>query len=68
MQELAFQTMLIQIMDSSGNSMMAELMSTALSKQNSFNLDDSLGSMSNFNSNMRGATQSLLNDDSQRHR
>ena len=65
MQELAFQTMLIQIMDSSGNSMMAELMSTALSKQDSFNLDDSLGSISNFNSIMRGATQSLLNNDSQ---
>lgn len=64
MQELAFQTMLIQIMDSSGNSMMAELMSTALPKQDSFNLDDSLGAMSNFNSIMRGATQSLSNNDS----
>ncbi|MGH4123965.1 MAG: vgrg protein [Clostridium sp.] len=64
MQELAFQTMLIQIMDSSGNSKMAEFMATALSKQDSFNLDDSLGTMSNFNSIMRGATQSLLNDDS----
>ena len=30
MQESAFQTMLIQMMDSSGNSMMAELMSTSL--------------------------------------
>ncbi|GCD08893.1 VgrG-related protein [Clostridium tagluense] len=63
MQELAFQTMLIQIMGSSGNSMMAEVMSSALSKQDSFNLDDSLGTMSNFNSIMRGATQSLLNSD-----
>lgn len=63
MQELAFQTMLIQIMDSSGNSMMAELMSTALSNQDSINLNDSLGSMSSFNSIMRGATQSLLNND-----
>ncbi|MGH4139498.1 vgrg protein [Clostridium sp.] len=59
MQELAFQTMLIQMMDSSGNSMMAELMSTALSKENSPNLDDSLSSMSNFNANMRGAALSL---------
>lgn len=65
MQELAFQTMLVQMMDSSGNSMMAELMSTALSKENSFNLDDSLSSMSNFNANMRGAALSLLNNDSQ---
>ncbi|MGV8980829.1 VgrG-related protein [Clostridium sp.] len=64
-QELAFQTILIQMMDSSGNSMMAELMSTALSKENSFNLDDSLNSMSNFNANMRGASLSLLNNDSQ---
>lgn len=65
MQDLAFQTMLIQIMDSSDNSMMAELMSTALSKQESLNLDSSLGAMSSFNSIMRDATKSLLNDDSQ---
>jgi len=64
MQELAFQTMLSQMMDSSGNSMMAELMSTALSKQDSFSLDDSLGTVSNFNSIMRGASQSLINSDS----
>jgi hypothetical protein len=62
MQELAFQTMLSQMMDSSGNSMMAELISTALSKQDSFSLDDSLGTISNFNLNMRSASQSLLND------
>ncbi|MBU3190515.1 vgrg protein [Clostridium bowmanii] len=60
-QELAFKTMLIQMMDSSGNSMMAELMSTALSKENSFDFDDSLSSMSNFNANMRGAALSLNN-------
>jgi hypothetical protein len=65
MQELAFQTMLSQMMDSSGNSMMAELMSTALSKQDSFSLDDSLGTVSNFNSIMRGASQSLINSDSE---
>ncbi|MBZ9686540.1 vgrg protein [Clostridium estertheticum] len=65
MQELAFQTMLIQIMDSSGKSMMAELMSTALPNQDSLSLNDSLGSMSNFNSIMRGTTQSFLNNDSQ---
>jgi len=65
MQELAFQSMLIQIMDSSGNSMMAELMSNSLSKQDSFKLDESLSSMSNFNSIMRGATQSLLNNGNQ---
>ena len=65
MQEVAFQTMLAQIMDSSGNSMMAELMSNALSKQDSFNLDDSLGAISNFNSNIRGAARTIFNDDSQ---
>jgi hypothetical protein len=62
MQEMAFQTMLSQIMESSGNSMMAELISTALSKQDSFSLDDSLGTVSNFNLNMRSASQSLFND------
>lgn len=62
MQELAFQTMLTQMMDSSGNSMMAELISTALSKQNSISLDNSLGAISDFNSKMRGASLSLLND------
>ena len=66
MQESAFQTMLIQMMDSSGNSMMAELMSTALSKQDSFSLDDSLGAIGNFNSIMRGAAKSLLSDTSER--
>jgi len=65
MQESAFQTMLIQMMDSSGNSMMAELMSTALSNQNSFNLDDSLGAISNFNSTIRGAAQSLVGSSSE---
>ncbi len=65
MQEFAFQTMLMKMMDSSGNSMMAELMSTALSKQDSFSLDDSLGAISNFNSSMRGAARSVFNDSSQ---
>ena len=55
MQEFVFQKMLTQMMDSSGNSMMAELISTALSKQDSFSLDDSLGAISNFNTNMRDA-------------
>ena len=62
MQQFAFQTMLAQMTDSSGNSMMAELLSTALSKQGSFNLDDSLGAISNFNSNMRGAARTVFND------
>ncbi|MGH4120113.1 vgrg protein [Clostridium sp.] len=62
MQEAAFQTILMQMTDSSGNSMMAELMSEALSKQGSFSLDDSLGAISNFNSNMRGASREIFND------
>ncbi len=65
MQESAFQTMLIQMMGSSGNSMMAELMATALAKQDFFSLDDSLGAISNFSSNMRDATQALSNDTSE---
>ncbi|MCB2293834.1 vgrg protein [Clostridium algoriphilum] len=60
MQESAFQTMLVQMMDNSGNSMMAELMSTALSNQSSFSLDDSLSAISNFNTNVRGALKSLV--------
>jgi len=62
MQELAFQTMLSQMMDSASNPMMAEIMSSTLSEQGSFSLDDSLGAISDFNLNMRGATQSLFND------
>lgn len=62
MQQFAFQAMLEQMSDSQGNSMMAELLSTALSKQDSFSLDDSLGALSNFNSNMRGAARSVFND------
>ncbi|MCJ7689044.1 MAG: vgrg protein [Clostridiaceae bacterium] len=65
MQESAFQTILMQMTDSSGNSMMAELMSEALSKQGSFSLDDSLGAISNFNSNMRGTSREIFNDYSQ---
>lgn len=65
MQELAFQTMLSQMMDSSGNSMMAELMSAALSKQEGFSLDDSLSTVSSFNSIMRGASQSLFSNSSE---
>ncbi|MBK5240662.1 vgrg protein [Clostridium sp.] len=62
MQEAAFQTILMQMTDSSGNSMMAELMSEALSKQGSFSLDDSLGAISNFNSTIRGASREIFND------
>ena len=62
MQESAFQALLIQMMESSGNSMMAEFMSTALSDQNSSSLANSLGTISNFNSNTRGASLSLLNN------
>lgn len=62
MQEAAFQTILTQMMDSSGNSMMAELMSEALSKQGSFSLDDSLGAISNFNSTIRGASRETFNE------
>lgn len=65
MQEAAFQTILMQMTDSSGNSMMAELMSEALSKQGSFSLDDSLGAISNFNSNMRGASREVFDDSTQ---
>lgn len=65
MQEFAFQTMLAQMMDGTGNSMMTELLSNALSEQSSFSLDDSLGAISNFNANMRGASRSIFNDNSQ---
>jgi len=64
-QDSAFQTMLIQMMGSSGNSMMAELVSNALSNENPYNLDDPLSYMSNFNSTMRDATLSLSNNNSE---
>jgi len=64
-QESAFQMMLIQMMDSSGNSMMAQLMTTALSNQDSFSLDGALGDISNFSSNMRDAALSLTSNTSQ---
>ena len=60
MQETAFKTLLIQMMDTSSNSMMAELMSNVLLNENSYGLNDSLNSMNNFNAIMRGATQSLV--------
>lgn len=63
MQQAAFQTILTQMMDSSGSSMMTEFMSAALSKQGSFSLDDSLSTISNFNLNMRDASQAIFNDD-----
>jgi hypothetical protein len=65
MQNLAFQTILSEMTNSSGNSMMAELMTSALSKQDSFTLDDQLGSLSNFNNNMRSAASSVLSDHSE---
>ena len=67
-QESAFRSLLIQMMNSSSsssNSMMAEFMTTALSNQDSYNLDDSLGEISDFNSNMRNAALSLTGDNSQ---
>jgi len=62
MQESVFKTMFIQMMGDSDNSMMAEIMSNALSNGNSYSLDDSLSSMSNFNSTMRNVSQSLTNE------
>ncbi|WP_298836328.1 VgrG-related protein [Clostridium sp.] len=65
-QKILFQTMLIQMMDSSGNSMITEIMSNAMSNESSnessYSLDDALKSLSNFNYTMRNAAQSLSND------
>lgn len=63
--ESAFQMMLIQMMDSSGNSMMAELMTTTLSNQDTISLGDSLGNISEFSSNIRDAALSLTSNASQ---
>ncbi|MBU3215424.1 vgrg protein [Clostridium estertheticum] len=64
-QKIMFQTMLIQMMDSSGTSMMTQLMSSAISNQNSYSVNDSLNSLNSlndFNAKMRDATRSLSND------
>ncbi|MBU3114383.1 VgrG-related protein [Clostridium lacusfryxellense] len=67
-QESAFRALLIQMMNNSTgstNSMMVEFMTTALSNQESLNLDDSLGEMSEFNLNMRNVALSLSSNTSQ---
>ncbi|MBU3158399.1 vgrg protein [Clostridium frigoris] len=61
-QKILFQTMLIQMMDSSGNSTMTEFMSNAISNEKSYRLNESLNSLSNFNTTMRDAARSLSND------
>lgn len=60
-QKTMFQTMLIQMMDSSGNSTMTDPMTNAISNGNSYSPYDSLNSMRDFNACLRDATQSLLN-------
>ncbi|MBW9172251.1 vgrg protein [Clostridium estertheticum] len=61
-QKIMFQTMLIQMMDSSETSMMTQLMSSAISNQNSYSVNDSLNSLNDFNAKMRDAAKSLPND------
>jgi len=60
-QKTMFQTMLIQMMNSSGNSTMTDFMTNAISNGNSYSPYDSLNTMSNFNASLRDATQSLSN-------
>lgn len=52
-QQFAFQMIFQQMTDSIGNTMMSDLVSTALTGDNSYNDDNSLGLMSNLNSNIR---------------
>lgn len=68
-QKSAFMALLIQMMNNSTgstNSMMVEFMTTALSNQESLNLDDSLGEISEFNSNMRNVALSLSRNTSEK--
>ena len=64
MQESAFQTMLIQMIDNSSNTMMSEFMSNAISNQDTSSLNDSLGTINNFNTNARGVAKSLVSESS----
>ncbi|MCY6482941.1 vgrg protein [Clostridium aestuarii] len=58
MQNLAFETMLNQMMESTNGSMMAEFLSTALTEDNSIGADTSLATLRNFNSAMRRTSYS----------
>lgn len=53
MQTLAFEIMMNQMMESSGNSMMKEYLTTALAQQDPLSSSDGLGTLSDFNSLMR---------------
>lgn len=55
-QKFAFQVMLNEMLENTDNAMMAEFVSAALEDENSFGLDDSLGTLSNYNSVMRNVS------------
>ncbi|MEL7596846.1 MAG: vgrg protein, partial [Clostridiaceae bacterium] len=55
-QKFAFQVMLNEMLENTDNAMMGEFVSAALEDENSFGLDDSLGTLSNYNSVMRNVS------------
>lgn len=55
-QKFAFQLMLNEMLENTDNAMMGEFVSAALADENSFGLDDSLGTLSNYNSVMRNVS------------
>lgn len=55
LQQVVFQSMLNQMMETTDNPMMVEVLSAALSEENSFTSGDTLSIMSNFNSAVRNA-------------
>ncbi|SHJ94368.1 hypothetical protein SAMN02745163_02890 [Clostridium cavendishii DSM 21758] len=59
MQEMLFSTMLTKMMGSKGDSMMSEILLTALSNNGSSSLSNSLSAMSDFSSNIRQSSMSL---------
>ena len=60
--ELMFQTMFSQILGQTNNSIASESLISALSDEASSSLSDSLGTVNNFNSSIREASQSFTNN------
>lgn len=55
-QKFAFEVMLNEMVENIDNAMMAELVSAALAEENTLGLNDSLGTLSNYNSVIRRAS------------
>jgi len=59
---MLFQTLFSQILGDSGNPVASEALMSAMNGENSLNLTESLGTVNNFNSSIRQASQTFTND------